>query len=74
MRIGSQTKADISVLRSRLTSGISHPIYVSQPPFVDALRLLPVKEQVEEYNEIRLKDLSHSTKIYEFDAEHSIVE
>ena len=74
VRIGSQTKADISVLRSRLTSGISHPIDVSQPPFVDALRLLPLKEQVEEYNESRLKDLSHSTKIYEFDAEHSIVE
>ena len=74
VRIGSQTKADISVLRSRLTSSISHPIDVSQPPFVDALRPLPLKEQVEEYNESRLKDLSHSTKIYEFDAEHSIVE
>ena len=39
IRIGSQTKADISVLRSRLTSGISNPIDVSQPPFVDALHL-----------------------------------
>ena len=56
------------------TKFISHPIDVSQPPFVDTLRLLPLKEQVEEYNESRLKDLSHSTKIYEFDAEHSIVE
>ena len=62
MRIGSQTKADISVFRSRLTSGISRPIDVSQPRFFDALRLLPLKEQVEEYNESRLKDLSHSTK------------
>ena len=34
---------------------------------------MPLKEQVEQYNESRLKDLSHSTKIYEF-AEHSIVE
>ena len=33
-----------------------------------------LKEQVEEYNESKLKDLSHSTKIYELDAEHSIVE
>ena len=57
MRIGSQTKADISVLQSRLTSRISNPIDVSQPPFVDALHLLPLKEQVEEYNERRLKDL-----------------
>ena len=53
VRIGSETKADISALRSRLTSGISNPIDVSQPPFVNALRLLPFKEQVEEYNEIR---------------------
>ena len=74
VRIGSQTKSDISVLRSRLTSGIRDPVDVSQPPFVDALCLLPLKEQVEEYNDSRLKDLSHSTKIYEFDAEHSIVE
>ena len=43
-------------------------------PFVDALRLLPLKEQVEEYNDSRLKELSHSTKIYKFYAEHSIVE
>ena len=35
---------------------------------------MPLKKQLEEYNESRLKDLSHSTKIYEFDAEHSIVE
>uniref|UniRef100_A0A1X7VTE0 Uncharacterized protein n=1 Tax=Amphimedon queenslandica TaxID=400682 RepID=A0A1X7VTE0_AMPQE len=44
------------------------------PPFVDALRLMHLKEQVEEYNDSRLKDLSHFTKIYEFDAEHSVVE
>ena len=74
VRIGSQTKSDVSVLRLRLTSGIRDPVDVSQPPFVDALRLLPLKEQVEEYNDSRLKDLSHSTKIYEFDAEHSILE
>ena len=54
VRTGSQSKADISVLRSRLTS---HPIHVSQPPFVDALCLLPLKEQVKEFNESRLKDL-----------------
>ncbi|XP_011407710.1 PREDICTED: ATP-dependent DNA helicase PIF1-like [Amphimedon queenslandica] len=35
---------------------------------------MPLKEQVEEYNDSRLKDLSHSTKLYEFDAENSIVE
>ncbi|XP_011410336.1 PREDICTED: ATP-dependent DNA helicase PIF1-like [Amphimedon queenslandica] len=74
VRIGSQTKSNISVLRSSLTSGIRDPIDVSQPPFVDALCLLPLKEQVEDYNDSRLKDLSHFTKIYDFDAEHSIVE
>uniref|UniRef100_A0A1X7V8L8 ATP-dependent DNA helicase n=1 Tax=Amphimedon queenslandica TaxID=400682 RepID=A0A1X7V8L8_AMPQE len=58
----------------QLTSGIRDPIDVSQPPFVDALRLLPLKEQVDEYKDNRFKDLSRSTKIYEFDAEHSIVE
>uniref|UniRef100_A0A1X7VIB7 ATP-dependent DNA helicase n=1 Tax=Amphimedon queenslandica TaxID=400682 RepID=A0A1X7VIB7_AMPQE len=70
VRIGSQTKSDISVLRSRLTSCIRDPINVSQPPFVDALRPMLLKEQVEEYNDSRFKDSSHSTKIYEFDAEH----
>ncbi|XP_011410601.1 PREDICTED: ATP-dependent DNA helicase PIF1-like [Amphimedon queenslandica] len=74
VRIGSQTKSDISVLRSSLTSGIRDPIDVSQPPFVDALCLLPLKEQVEDYNDSRLKDLSRFTKIYDFDGEHSIVE
>uniref|UniRef100_A0A1X7T877 Uncharacterized protein n=1 Tax=Amphimedon queenslandica TaxID=400682 RepID=A0A1X7T877_AMPQE len=65
VRIGSQTKSDISFLRSRLTSRIRDPIDVSQPTFVDALHLMPLKEQVEEYNDSRLKDLSCSTKIYE---------
>ncbi|XP_011410068.1 PREDICTED: ATP-dependent DNA helicase PIF6-like [Amphimedon queenslandica] len=51
VRLCSQTKSDISVLRSRLTSCISDPINVSPPPFVNALCLLPLKEQVEEYND-----------------------
>ena len=53
---------------------VSNPVDISQPPFVDALRLLPLKEQVDNHNENCLKRLSNSTPVYDFDAEHSIVE
>ena len=42
---GSQTSDDMSLLRTRLTSGIHNPIDLDQAPFVDALRLLPLKER-----------------------------
>ena len=35
---------------------------------------MPLKEQVEEYNESHLNELSNSSPVYEFEAEHLIVE
>ena len=74
VRTGNQTGSDVTILRNRLTSGVTDPIDVTQPPFVDALRLMPLKEQVEEYNESCLMELSNSSPVYQFEAEYSIVE
>ena len=48
IRIGQQTPDDITLLRTRLTSGIDTPVDVEQSPFTDALRLLPLKVMVDE--------------------------
>ena len=48
----------MSLLRTRLTSSIHNPIDLDQAPFVDALRLLPLKEQVNLYNQHCLEKLS----------------
>ena len=58
VRIGQHTREDLSLLRTRLTSGVSDPIQVDRAPFVDALRLLPKRDQVNDYNESRLRALS----------------
>ena len=42
--------------------------------FNSALYLLPRKEQVEEYNTQRLLELAQTTAVYEFKAEHVILE
>ena len=42
--------------------------------FSSALYLLPRKEQVEEYNTQRLLELAQTTPVYEFKAEHVILE
>ena len=49
IRTSHQTAEDISHLRTRLTSGNSHPVQLSDPKFCSALYLLPHKEQVEAY-------------------------
>ena len=49
MRTGNQTESDVTILHNRLSSSVTDLIDVTQPPFVDALRLTPLKEQVEEY-------------------------
>ena len=46
VRTGNQTESDVTVLHKRLTSGVTDPVDVTQPPFVDALCLLHLKEQV----------------------------
>ena len=74
LKTGNQTESDVTLLRNRLTSGVTDPVEVTQPPFIDALRLMPLKEQVEEYNESRLIKLSNSSPVYEFEAEYSIIE
>ena len=48
VRIGNQTESDVTVLCNRLKSGVTDPVDVTQSPFVDALCLMPLKEQVEE--------------------------
>ena len=40
----------------------------------NALRLLPLKEQVEEYNQSRLRELSQTSTVYKFEVEHAILE
>ena len=75
VRTGSQTSDDMSLLRTRLTSGIHNSIIdLDQAPFVDALRLLPLKEQVNLYNQHCLEKLPTTTTVYEFSADHSILE
>ena len=50
IRTGQQTPDDITLLGTRLTSGINTPVDIEQSPFTDALRLLPLKVMVDEYN------------------------
>ncbi len=42
--------------------------------FSSTLYLMPRKEQVEEYNTQRLLELAQTTPVYEFKAEHVILE
>ena len=74
VRTGDFNREDLSVLRMWLTSGVSDPIRLDRAPFIDALRLLPLKEQVEEYNQSRLRELSQTSTVYKFEAEHAILE
>ena len=74
IRTGNQTSEDIKLLKTRLTSGIINPVQLRDPKFSCALYLLPRKEQVEEYNAQRLLELAQTTPVYEFKAEHIILE
>ena len=74
VRTGDFNHEDLSVLQTWLTSGVSDPIRLDRAPFIDALRLLPLKEQVEEYNQSRLCELSRTSTVYKFEAEHAILE
>lgn len=66
VRIGQHTRGDLSVLRTRLTSGVSDPIQLDRAPFVDALRLFPRRDQVEQHNESCLRALSRTSTVYKF--------
>ena len=74
IRTGDHTSEDIQLLRTRLTSGITNPVQLCDPKFNSALHLLPRKDQVEEYNTQRLLELAQTTPVYEFKAEHIILE
>ena len=73
IRTGQQTPDDITLLRTRLTSGIDTPVDVEQSPFTDAQRLLPLKVMVDEYNTHHLRQLAQASTVFEFKGEHSIV-
>ena len=45
VRTGNQTESDVT-LCNRLTSGVTDPVDVTQPPFVDALHLMPLKKNI----------------------------
>ena len=74
IRTGDHTVEDIQLLRTRLTSGVVNPVQLQDPMFSSALYLLPRKEQVEEYNTQWLLELAQTTPVYEFKAEHVILE
>ena len=74
IRTGNQTNEDKARLHTRLTSGIPDPVQLNDPKFHSALYLLPRKEQVEEYNMQCLLELSRTNPVYEFKAEHCILE
>ena len=74
IRTGDHTVEDIQLLRTMLTSGVVNPVQLQDPVFSPALYLLPRKEQVEEYNTQRLLELAQTTPVYEFKAEHVILE
>ena len=74
IRTGDHTTEDIRLLRTRLTSGIISPVQLRDAKYNSALYLLPRKEQVEEHNTQRLLELGQTTPVYEFKAEHVILE
>ena len=74
VRTGDFNCEGLSVLRTQLTSGVLDPIRLDRAPFIDALRLLPLKEQVEEYNQSHLGELSQTSTVYKFEVEHAILE
>ena len=74
IRTGDHTSDDVKLLRTRLTSGIINPVQLRDAKFSSALYLLPIKEQVKEYNTQRLLELAQTTPVYEFNAEHVILE
>ena len=74
IRTGDHTPEDIQLLRTRLTSGIINPVQLCDTKFSSALYLMPRKKQVEEYNTQRLLELAQTTPVYEFKAEHVILE
>ena len=46
---------------------------LDQVPVINALCLLPLKEQVEEYNQSCLCELSQISMVYKFEAEYAIL-
>ena len=67
IRTGDHTPEDIQLR-------IINPVQLRDAKFSSALYLLPRKEQVEEHNTQRLLELAQTTPVYEFNAEHVILE
>ena len=74
IRTGSHPPDNIQLLRLRLTSGVLNPVSLTDGRFRGALRLLPRKVQVEEYNDQCLQKLATTSTVYDFKAEHAIPE
>ena len=65
IQTSNYTPEDIQLLRT---------VQLRDAKFSTALYLLPRKEQVEEHNTQRLQELAQTTPVYEFKAEHVILE
>ena len=72
VRVGKQTEQDIKLLESRMVVGKN--IDLSKPPFEKALRLFPRVADCNAFNEGELMKLSSNTPIFEFEADHVLLE
>ena len=72
--LGLTLQMTFSLLRSRLTSGVLNPVSLTDERFRGTLRLLPRKVQVEEYNDQCLQKLATTSTVYDYKAEHAILE
>ena len=72
IRVGKQTEQDVKLLESRMVVG--NNIDLSKPPFEKALRLFPHVADCNAFNEGELIKLSSNTPIFEFEADHVLLE
>ncbi len=64
IRIGCQTDEDICLLQSRLVQSVGGPVDDTQPPFDNAIRIFPCREQCREYNVRQLANLGDNNQVY----------
>ena len=72
VRVGKQTDQDIKLLESHMVVG--NNIDLSKPPFEKALRLFPRVADCNAFDEGELMKLSSTTPIFEFEADHVVLE
>ena len=74
IRTGRLTRGDIRLLRLRLPSRVENPVCLSDELFRGTVRLLPRMIQIEEYNDQCHQQHATTSIVYEFKAEHAILE